>query len=125
MGRKRTLLLAGLTACAGATGLAAAPLDRRFAACTGRLSALMEHQWLLSDPAADVTRARRDAMAGLLEAAMAPGDGPQLRALRIQAKYAQSVLLTRATFNRNPADARWAARRAQAEIAGCAALLAG
>ena len=43
-----------------------------FATCTGRLSALMEHQWLMDTSRADDTRDRRARMVDLLEA---PGLG--------------------------------------------------
>ncbi|MFY0632305.1 MAG: hypothetical protein JXQ91_00710 [Vannielia sp.] len=103
----------------------AEPLEMQFAACTGRFSALMEHQWLLPDPAVEQTTRRRAAMISLLEAVMPPDTGREVLARRIEAKYAQAVLLTRATFNDDPDDARWAATRAEAAIASCAALLTG
>ena len=102
----------------------AEPLAQRFAACTGRLSAQMEHQWLMSRPS-ETIEARRKAMISLLEAVQRPSEGRQVLAYRIEAKHAQAVLLSRATFNDDPADAHWAATRAEAEIAACAALLTG
>ncbi|MDF1873923.1 hypothetical protein [Vannielia sp.] len=124
MGRLKTLFMAGLLACHPPAASADA-LENRFTACTGRLSALMEHQWLIASPEADRTKARRDAMISLLEAVMPKNRGREVLARRIEAKYAQSVLLTRATFGQNAEDAAWAQRRAEAEIAQCAALLIG
>ncbi|MEO0944347.1 MAG: hypothetical protein AAFY06_05820 [Pseudomonadota bacterium] len=94
-----------------------------FASCTGRLSAQMEHQWLLRDAGADQTERRRETMIALLEATMHPDDGPTVLSWRIEAKLAQSQLLTRATFNTDTADASWARNRAEAEIAACNGLL--
>jgi len=96
-----------------------------FATCTGRLSAQMEHQWLINDPAADRTKAQRAAMISLLEATTPPGQGRRVLSYRIDAKYAQSVLLTRATFNDDAEDALWARGRAEAEVAACVGLLLG
>ncbi len=94
-----------------------------FASCTGRLSAQMEHQWLFSDPASDLTEARRATMIALLEASMAPEDGPAVLSHRIQAKLAQAQLLTRGHFNDDAEDAAWARNRADAEISACNGLL--
>ncbi|WP_213546854.1 hypothetical protein [Vannielia litorea] len=124
MGRKRTMALAGLLAVLS-TPARAEPLDMVFAACTGRFSALMEHQWLIPTPEVDTTTRRRAAMISLLEAVMPAGRGREVLARRIEAKHAQAVLLTRATFNDDAEDAQWAATRAEAEIASCAALLTG
>lgn len=124
MGKIKTMALAGLLA--GITAPAQAePLELTFATCTGRFSALMEHQWLLPHPELEQTTRRRAAMIALLEAVMPEGTGRAVLARRIEAKHAQAVLLTRAVFNEDAADARWAAARAEAQIASCAALLTG
>ena len=123
MSSLQTLVRAGLLLLAAAPARAE-PLAERFAACTGRLSAQMEHHWLLSRPADTIAR-RREAMISLLEAVQPPGGGPALLARRIEAKHAQAALLTRASFNDDPADAHWALARAEGEIASCAALLTG
>ena len=83
----------------------------------------MEYQWLISDPASETTEARRKVMIALLEATMSQEDPRSILAHRIDAKHAQSQLLTRARFNRDAEDAAWAQRRAETEIAACAALL--
>ena len=120
MGALRTLVLLLLP------GMAAAgpdPLVNTFATCTGRLSALMEHQWLLSDPAADATQARRGQMEQLLFSVMDPGTGERVLARRIDAKYAMARLLMRVDFNRDAQDAARAASFVEVQMAACDSLL--
>ncbi len=119
--------IAGLILAGSAPGAltAAGDIHWTFATCPGRLYALMEHQWLINDPDADRTEAQRAAMISLLEATMPPDRGRDVLARRIEAKQAQAVLLTRATFNDDPDDARWALGRAEAEIAHCVGMLLG
>ncbi len=90
-----------------------------FATCTGRLSALLEYQWLVLDPDADATEARRDAMAELLAAAMPPEGASRAMDLRLQAKAAEAQLLQQA-LGRNGA---WALALAKRQVANCTALL--
>ena len=92
------------------------------AGCTGRLSAQMEHQWLMGR-SGDDARDRRGAMLDILDAMITPDTGRQVLARRIEAKYAQSRLLQRAEFNDDPKDANRARTRAEIEIANCTALL--
>lgn len=124
MGGLKTLF-AALSLAAATAGPLRAGQDMHwtFADCAGRLSALMEHQWLMGDPRADQTKAQRAAMIGLMEATMPPHEGREVLARRIEAKQAQAVLLTRATFNRDSADADWALRRAEMQISACVGLL--
>lgn len=96
---------------------------RLFASCTGRLSAQIEHQWLMADPGSDATHAQRAHLIELLDTVAPPHAGRQILNWRIDAKQAQSVLLTRATFNRDASDASWARARADREIANCTAML--
>ncbi len=96
---------------------------KTFASCAGRLSAEMEHQWLLSDPASYQTEAHRAAMLSLVDAIMAPDQGRDVLNWRVDAKQAHAVLLTRATFNDDADDAAWALSRAEAELAACTGLL--
>ena len=96
---------------------------RTFASCVGRLSAEMEHQWLLSDPASDRTKSQRAAMLSLVEATMAPDQRRDVLNWRIDAKQAHAVLLTRATFNTDANDAAWALARAEKQLAACTGLL--
>ena len=103
--------------------LSAPEIVRTFASCAGRLSAQMQHQWLLSDPAADRTEGQRAAMIDLLDAVRPEGAGREVLHHRSAARQAHAALLTRATFNENSMDAAWAQRRAEAEISQCSALI--
>ena len=128
MGSLRTLiaglilihLVQALPLCAQTPGFQT-PL-RLFATCTGRLSALMEYQWLVQDPQSDLTEARRDQMADLLEAALSKGEEATAMDLRLQAKVAEAQLLHRALFG-SPDQAAWAWSLAQRQVADCTALL--
>ena len=113
-----------------ATALPACAQDARpidplpmFAACTGRLSALMEFQWLTQDPGADRTQVLRDAMADLLEVVTPPEARVRAMSLRIEAKAAAAVVLRQARFSRDAVLARWAQVRAARLVADCAGLL--
>lgn len=97
-------------------------LVRTFATCVGRLSAEMEFRWLVGEPAEDVTR-ERDAALQILDAISPDVPGTRVLSWRIDAKQAQSALLTRTTFNADDLDRAWARRRADAELAHCRALL--
>ncbi|MEM6385268.1 MAG: hypothetical protein AAF718_03425 [Pseudomonadota bacterium] len=96
---------------------------RTFASCAGRFSATMEHQWLISDPSSDRTEAQRSAMLSLVDAVMRPDQGRDVLIWRIEAKQAHAVLLTRATFNQDRADATWASEQAEMHLAHCTGLL--
>ncbi|PZQ96878.1 MAG: hypothetical protein DI533_15040 [Cereibacter sphaeroides] len=101
------------------------PDARTFAFCAGRLSALMEHQWLFSDPLADQTMAQRDAMLALTEAIAAPADQAKLVLWRVEAKTAQAELLNIASFGTNKTTAARAAQRSEELVSACSALLLG
>ena len=128
MGRLKTICvlilpMAGLIQPQGAAADGPAlstDMTDHFAICAGRLSALMQHQWLFDGPAADVTERDRDAMVAVLDAATHPGDGPRAMALRIEAKAVHAALLAQAVFGRDEA----AQARANALVAGCTAMLA-
>ncbi|WP_431299350.1 hypothetical protein [Tabrizicola sp. BL-A-41-H6] len=92
---------------------------RTFAVCAGRLSALMEHQWLVDGPASEATARSREAMLALVDAVAPQGQGAQVMGWRIEAKVAQAGLLTRATFGRD----RLAKQRADYLIGQCLALI--
>ena len=127
MGSLRTVLLAlSLLLPAGTAGAQASvqmELHMTFATCTGRLSAKMEFEWLLSDPTANRTEADRAAMIALLQATTPPDERRLTLARRIEAKRAHSALLTRAFFNEDPQDAQWAIARAERIIASCTGML--
>ena len=94
-----------------------------FAICTGRLSALMEFQFLTDGPASEATRDQRDAMAELLDALAPPDQTARLTGLRVDAKWAHRALLEQARFGPDP-DHR-AARQADRLTAACTGLLLG
>lgn len=96
---------------------------RQFAICTGRLSALMEHQFLTDGPASEATKERRDAMADLLEAVAEPAEAQALLALRVEAKWAYRALLSQAAFGPDPGLR--AARQVERLGAACTGLLLG
>ena len=93
------------------------------ASCTGRLSALMEYQWLVQDPASEDTKIKRDEMAALLQAVTPPGEDVRAMALRLDAKQSQAALLQAARFGTDHARSGWARQRAAHLLGTCAALL--
>lgn len=112
-----------LTALSAPAALSAPSFEQHFAACAGRLSAQVEHQWLGIDTEAEVTEAQRDAMVELFDAVTADGNRSGLMAIRINAKQAHKDLLRRATFNADAVDAGWAKRRVQSQLRACSSLL--
>jgi hypothetical protein len=95
-------------------------LARLFAQCSGRLSALMEHQFITDGPASDATKADRDRMVELLETVAQPG--PQPMQWRLSAKFAQAEMLARLRVD--PANHRLA-QQAASLIDDCRALMGG
>ena len=82
-----------------------------FASCTGRLSAEMEHAWLMNDPRADDLAHRRGQFVDLLEAVVPDDQKRHALTLRIDAKLAHAALLTQATFSEDSDRAEWAIGR--------------
>ncbi|MCB1333183.1 MAG: hypothetical protein KDK26_05910 [Roseivivax sp.] len=121
------MILAAAVSAAPCAALPDTAHDRTelFAVCTGRLSATMEHQWLMSDPKADETEAMRAYFVSLLTASMEDSgmDPREVLNLRIEAKMAHARLLTRASFARDARDARTAQRMAAQYVAACRSLL--
>jgi len=74
---------------------AADPLLRDFSTCTGRYSALVEHQWLVDGPASEQSARVRDALWSLVEAVAGPEETKAAMGWRIEAKAAQRALLAR------------------------------
>lgn len=72
---------------------AADPLLRDFSTCTGRYSALVEHQWLVDGPASEQSARVRDALWSLVEAVAGPEETKAAMGWRIEAKAAQRALL--------------------------------
>jgi len=105
------------------TAPVAAPLPEVFAGCTGRFSAELEHAWLMRDPDADILETRRARFEQLLAAVSSPDQRSRLLDHRIRAKSAHARILGAARFSRDPDRARWARRRAAAEIGYCRSFL--
>ncbi|MHA6263917.1 hypothetical protein ACXYMO_12005 [Arenibacterium sp. CAU 1754] len=128
MSRIKTMLRAlVLVLMAPSAGIAGQTTDlaTTFATCTGRLSALMEHQWLMGAPEADETERRRATMETLLVSVLAPGEGRAALAKRIEAKFALAKLLNTLTFGDDPKRTAWARNRVATDIGACNALLLG
>lgn len=124
--RMKTLAAAAIIALTGpATATANTDLINTFAGCTGRLSAQLEYEWLMLDANAPHTETMRDGLAQILDLLTHAGQPMEadVLSLRINAKYAQAQLLSRATFNSDAEDARRARRAAVENVADCAALL--
>jgi hypothetical protein len=107
----------------GAVPVAADPLLRAFAVCAGRLSAVMEDQWMFDGPGSERTAEELSAMVSLIEASMPQGAGRQVMAWRIDAKVAQRGLLHQARFAQDTRLAKTAAARADALAAECRAMI--
>lgn len=122
-----TLILPTLPQALAARGLPETRQDQLyfFATCSGRLSALMEHQWLLDGPASEDTARTRAEMLSLLQAVTPPDQAATVMQWRISAKVAQASLLSQASFDLDPARAAWAKRRAEGLTAACIAALLG
>lgn len=123
MGSLKTFFLAvflGLCASAnlGLANNAPDPLHQ-FATCAGRLSAEMEHQWLLSDPDARRTEAIRQSMLDVLASLTQAEQSRTVLQWRIEAKTAHAALLSRATFRSD----EWASDMAHRLIRHCSSLI--
>lgn len=94
-----------------------------FAQCAGRLSAVMEYQWMFDGKASEKTALQRADLLDLIEAIMPAGHGRTVLHWRLSAKRAHSALLTRATFNEDTDDAAWALHIAERQVASCTSLL--
>ncbi|WP_047995777.1 hypothetical protein [Puniceibacterium sp. IMCC21224] len=101
-----------------------------FATCVGRLSAVMEFQWMFDGPASERTQKVRRGVEALLDAvlpqALAGGlSGVQALDWRIRAKVAQAALLQQATFGTDPRRMRMAQRAAEMYQGECESMLLG
>lgn len=93
-----------------------------FAGCVGRMSAEMEHAWLLGQDGEEALE-RRAVFLSLLEATSEPAQAREILAHRIASKMSQASLLTVATFGDDTERALRAAEVSQAQVAGCQRLL--
>ena len=129
MGGLKTHLLLTALLCALAAPLPAQaqsdipenPL-RFFATCAGRMSALMEHQWLVDGPASEITKTRRASVLDVVAALTPPGQEAQVMAWRVEAKAAHAALLGQSRHGPAPDQTR-AAKRAALLLQSCEAYL--
>lgn len=131
MGKMKTILLVvslALPVQAGTLPLAPQPGEEQlfhFATCSGRFSALMEHQWMVDGPQSEVTRKYLEEMVSLVQA-LAPDDqGARVMSWRIDAKVVQRDLLMRAEFGASDAERTHALARSDQLIGSCRSLLLG
>lgn len=94
-----------------------------FASCTGRLSAELEHAWLMGDARGEDIAHRRQQFVDILSAIVPPTQRRDMLHLRIQAKIAHASLLSQSVFSDDAERATWALRRATAEVNYCAGFL--
>lgn len=131
MGALKTFLLMvslALPVQAGTLPLAPQPGEEQlyqFASCTGRLSALMEHQWLIDGPESERTAREVAAMATLVQAILPTGQGRRVLNWRIEAKVAQRALLMQADFGTDLPLRKKAKARTEVLLGACRALLLG
>lgn len=118
-----TLVLALMSAVAGPVRAYDHSQLQTFATCAGRLSAVMEYQWMFDGNASEQTKVQRATVLELISAIMEPQMGRQVLNWRLSGKQAQSVLLTRGTFNDDAEDAHWAMTQASRFEQECTGLL--
>lgn len=127
MGILKTLAFAA-TAGGIAAGAAASERDDRlaaFATCSGRWSAVMEHEWLMGRDGEDARHHRRGFLDLLDATRTAQDDGPALLNQRIMAKHALSRLLQQADLGLDPMTARRAGAMARRHLGACSAMILG
>ena len=97
-------------------------LSRDFANCSGRMSAMVEHGWLVQDPMSEIYAENREAFLQLLEA-IGSSDDPVTLGRRIEAKAAMKSVLREATFGQNQVRSRYAERQVEAHVSACRQML--
>lgn len=96
---------------------------RLFATCAGRLSAQMEHQWLMTGEQPWVDQKDRDQMEDLIWTLSSDGNASDILSWRLNAKRAHAQLLTRATYSTDASDSEWALSRAREQVDSCLGLM--
>ena len=94
-----------------------------FAGCAGRLSAEMEHAWLVSDARADALQGQRERFVAILQAIMPMDRARETLHHRVEAKLAHSAILTTARFGDDPRLSRLAKQQARVQVQSCQAML--
>lgn len=124
MGSLKTRAIAALLcASSAAPSLAERDLVLTFAGCTGRISAEMEHAWLLSDPRADELQSQRARFVSILDAILPADRAREALSHRIEAKVAHAAILSDAQFGTDPRRSKLAKRRAQTDVQICKTML--
>ena len=113
-------LVCGLTSSAAWSG---ERLLTRVTECVGRLSAEIEHQWLLPEASSDQIETVRSDFIDILQALVTPDTESEALAHRIDAKFAHAALLSQATFSGNARQSAWASKRAKSELDACRDML--
>lgn len=103
--------------------LAEQSLVRDFATCTGRLSAEVEHAWLMSSEEANKNEELYKNMAALLEAVTLPNEKSRAMAMRIDAKVAHGRLLLQSAFGWDIVQRKNAKIRAAELLGACSTLV--
>jgi hypothetical protein len=98
-------------------------LLRRVTECVGRLSAQIEHHWLMSDQATDTIETQRAHLEDILDALITPENATLVLSKRIDAKMAHASLLTHSELSNDDRSARWAENRAKQELRQCGTIL--
>ena len=93
-----------------------------FATCAGRLSALVEYEWMAEGAPSEEAQKYHDAAIALVAAVISEDQSRNVLNWRTSAKQAQFNLLLR-TQAQNREDAAWAAQRAQLLTRECTELL--
>ncbi len=124
------LLAAGQAAPAGLPAFPQSAPQRLalFQTCAGRLSAEIEHRWLVEPGSADAIAALRDDFDAVIVATLPDAEGvPAAMPMhwRVSAKAAQARLLSVGRFGTDPGRARQARDMAARLMAECRALLIG
>lgn len=96
---------------------------RTFAYCAGRLTAQLEHQWLLQSDQSTKTERQRAEIVMILQAMATQDRGRDVLGWRTEARAAQRALLERATFATDPEDAKWAGEMAESYLLECTGFL--
>ena len=131
MGALKTVILAAVLALplqAGTLPLGPQPGEKQlyeFATCAGRMSALMEHQWLVDGPKSEQTAKLVATMSALVQAVVTADQEQRALAWRIEAKVAQRALLMQADFGTDQPARQRAIARTDALLGACQSLLLG
>lgn len=124
MSRMKTIVALILGVFVAAPAIAARDdIAHTFATCAGRLSAEVEHAWLMSDPRADDLQAQRVQLQELVRAIAVRDRARHLFHAQIDAKMAHAVLLQAASFSGDTRHKQLAKRHAIVRLAACQGLL--